>query len=1128
MSSPGGRIEIRVDPDMRGFAGRLGAGLSSAAASAVTGFANALKVGVAGAAIGITAAAVVAANDTLKVGIEYEGQLNTLQAVSQATEAQMRSVSETAKTLGSDLELPATSAADAAAVMTELAKANFSVDEAQQAARGSLQLAAAAQIGAAQAATIQANAINAYGLAATDAGRVSDVLANAANASSAEITDVADALAQASAVAASAGISIEDTASVLGILANNGIKGSDAGTLLKSALLALQSPSKQAQAAMGELGLSAYDAEGNFVGLRAIFEQLQVAQGSMTQQQYEMATSTLFGSDAARLAGIAAKEGGEGFDVMSGAIGRQGAAAEVAAAKARGLGGAIEGFKSQWETIQINLFEKAAPEFEAVVRYASERLPVITQVAGDVIRGLTGPQGFGQIGLSAVNALEVGLIRARGWSLEYGDEIRGGINAVKDYIADVAGDMWEGISDGAQAARPGVESLAGTARDVLGAALQLASRIVEELAANGDTLGESLGRVAEVASEIGQASLPLFNAGMAVAGPVVDAAAGSLVLMAGALDAIGPVLPIVLAGVIGFKVVAGIWGAATAAALAYSAALGRVASATAFATFAMTGSQTAGARAGTAVAALGRALPVVGVAAIAMAAQVQSANQRVDEFAQSLLNGGKAAQQAARDAKEAASSGFGEFIDAMQFGDQTSLGEQMSGLDDEQLFAEAKQRADELYDAMSPLGQAQQDVTKATNDLSLAQQENGVNSAANGQATRALATAKAELERKQRDVEAATESATEALVAQAQQALGAASADLQLRQARLGVQQAQDQYNQTLADGNATAADRTAAEQALEGAYLSAAQAAAAKAIADNAGKSETEQNAAAVQAQLAVLEEMAGAAGGTVPAAITQLIGSLQASAGAGAITSAQMRDLGLSVVGIPNSKFVDVKAPTGPQMEALRALGVRTETLPDGNVRIFADTGPAAAALAGIVRDYQGRTIYMQARISGQAAAGGNYSPGGIGGGRAMGGLIRGPGTWTSDSILTPTSDGEYVLRSAMTARVGVVAMDAMNRGDWATAAARLSQLADRQSLASMAAAAGGRAAVVAGRYAAGGYVNHAGGGSSAPAANVNVAARVFIDGRELRGMVRTEAVAIADERDAAAVRDSRSWRS
>ena len=110
--------------------------------------------------------------------------------------------------------------------------------------------------------TIQSAALNAYSLDAAQAGRVSDVLANAANAAAGEISDFARGLAQASAVAAATGISLEDTAATLGILANNGIKGSDAGTLLKSALLALQSPSKQAAKAMDELGVSAYDASG--------------------------------------------------------------------------------------------------------------------------------------------------------------------------------------------------------------------------------------------------------------------------------------------------------------------------------------------------------------------------------------------------------------------------------------------------------------------------------------------------------------------------------------------------------------------------------------------------------------------------------------------------------------------------------------------------------------------------------------------------------------------------------------------------------------------------------------------------------------------------------------------------
>src|SRR5206468_9651692 len=128
-----------------------------------------------------------------------------------------------------------------------------------------------------------------------------------------------------------------------------------AGTLLKSALLALANPSKPAQKAIEELGLKTYDATGKFVGLESIFQQLRTSSERMTDQQYQQATATVFGSDAVRLAGIAANTTQGQWDAMSAAIGRSGGAAEVAAAKTKGLGGAIEGFKSQLETVAIGL-----------------------------------------------------------------------------------------------------------------------------------------------------------------------------------------------------------------------------------------------------------------------------------------------------------------------------------------------------------------------------------------------------------------------------------------------------------------------------------------------------------------------------------------------------------------------------------------------------------------------------------------------------------------------------------------------------------------------------------------------------------------------------------------------------
>lgn len=385
----GGKIDILVDPDFTGFGGKLQAGLAGA-----TGAASSSGRAIGLAIAGGTAIAAIGFKQVIDLGRTYEQNLNTLQAVSGATADQMARVGQTATALGSDLSLPATSAADAAAAMTELAKGGLSVDQAMTAAKGTLQLAAAAQIDAASAATIQASALNAFGLSADHAGQVADILANTANASAVEITDMAQSLQAGGATAASFGVSIQDTATALGIFGNAGIKGSDAGTLLKSMLLGLVNQSKPAQAALKQLGVDAFDAQGKFVGLPVVFEQLNAAAKRMTPEQYAAATSIAFGSDAARAAAIAAGTSAAEWDKMSAAVGRSGGAADVASAKTKGLSGAIEGFKSQLETVALSIYGKISPALTDFVKQGAEGIPKLAQGAQDLV-GKLAPIGTG-------------------------------------------------------------------------------------------------------------------------------------------------------------------------------------------------------------------------------------------------------------------------------------------------------------------------------------------------------------------------------------------------------------------------------------------------------------------------------------------------------------------------------------------------------------------------------------------------------------------------------------------------------------------------------------------------------------------------------------------------------------
>ncbi|OKX85135.1 phage tail tape measure protein [Corynebacterium glutamicum] len=416
----GGKIDILVSPDVKKFPTEMESGLKGALGTAT-------KIG---SAIGLALGGAATIKSVATLGIEFDKQMNTMSAVSQASAEQLAAVERKARDLGKSSDLTATSASDAAAAMTELVKGGFSVEESMSAAKGTLQLASAAQIEAAEAATIQSQALQSFGLDASYAATASDVLAGAANASSAEIGGIAQGLQQSGAVANQFGLTLEDNATALAMFANAGIQGSDAGTLLKSALLALTDQGKPAQAAIEELGLSVYDAQGKFVGMETLFEELALAQSKMTDEQYQAATATLFGSDAMRLAGIAAEQGADGWRTTYAAVTRAGQASEVAAAQAQGLPGVLEAIENQAEDTGIavydafsglalqggqglvSLIETAAPKLEAgaqaIAGGLEAAIPTVERVVDVVATGISDISGsvsvLGGAGLTTIRA----------------------------------------------------------------------------------------------------------------------------------------------------------------------------------------------------------------------------------------------------------------------------------------------------------------------------------------------------------------------------------------------------------------------------------------------------------------------------------------------------------------------------------------------------------------------------------------------------------------------------------------------------------------------------------------------------------------------------------------------------
>lgn len=357
---------VRVRADTKGFQSEAHAGIMG----------SILKVGAAaGAALGGLAIGKALFTDPIKQAGNFEQSLNVLQATSHATDARMKELSAAAMKLGNDTKLPAVSASDAANAMLELAKGGFSAKESMEGARGVLLLSTAAQIDGAHAATLVADSLHAFGLQAKDAGIVVNDFAGAANTSTATMDEVGQALQQSGQAFHTLGIPIGDATTAIAAMANAGIKGSDAGTSLKTMLQRLNPVTVQAKAAMKSMGVETFDSQGKFVGMRSVIEQMSPKLKAMSQEQRQAALNTIFGSDASRAAGIILGQTTAQWDRQHAAVTKAGQAQALADAQTKGFKGAMAALRSTIETVQLQIGMKLIPVLTTLAQWLTGQIP---------------------------------------------------------------------------------------------------------------------------------------------------------------------------------------------------------------------------------------------------------------------------------------------------------------------------------------------------------------------------------------------------------------------------------------------------------------------------------------------------------------------------------------------------------------------------------------------------------------------------------------------------------------------------------------------------------------------------------------------------------------------------------
>lgn len=409
-----GRIDIDTsgaDRALTGVAAKQGAvtrgSAASSAALRTTGFALA----------GVGVAAVAGFGIAVKTAASFEKGISAVAAVSGATEAQLELIRKKALQLGADTTF---SAGEAAGAMEELVKAGLTVDEVLNgAADATVALAAAGEIDLPQAATIAANAMNQFNLAAGDMAHVADLIAGAANASAIDVSDFGLSMQQAGATANLVGLSFDDLAVAIAAMGNAGIRGSDAGTSLKTFLANLQPTTEKQIGLMTELGLVTEDggnkfftAAGKVKPMAEIAGVLAEALEGQTEQQKALTLETIFGSDAIRAAAIIANTGKKGFEDLAGAMGKV-TAEEVAAKRLDNFSGSMEQLKGSLETLLIQIGTPFLGALRAIVDGLTSFLNLLSGVPEPIQRMVAfivlGSSAL--IGLLGVMILVVNFIR---------------------------------------------------------------------------------------------------------------------------------------------------------------------------------------------------------------------------------------------------------------------------------------------------------------------------------------------------------------------------------------------------------------------------------------------------------------------------------------------------------------------------------------------------------------------------------------------------------------------------------------------------------------------------------------------------------------------------------------------
>ncbi|MGL5507636.1 MAG: phage tail tape measure protein [Paraclostridium sp.] len=325
---------------------------------------------------------------SVKTAADFEGSMLQVAATMGMTADEVKGGSEqfeklekAAKDMGATTQFSATESAEA---LNYMALAGYDVDTAISTLPKVLDLAAAGGMGLAEASDMVTDGLSALGLEAKDADRFVDVLAKTSQKSNTSVSQLGEGLLTVGGTAKILSGGVEEASTAIGILSDNGIKGSEAGTALRNVILSLSSPTDKAAKALKNLGVEAFDSEGNMRPLNETFKDLDGELSKLSDQEKTQVLSEIFNKVDLKSVNALLANSGERFDELSGYINdADGAASDMAETMNSGLNGQLTLLKSSLEGAAISIGEALIPVVEKMVEWIQKAVDWFNNLDGD-------------------------------------------------------------------------------------------------------------------------------------------------------------------------------------------------------------------------------------------------------------------------------------------------------------------------------------------------------------------------------------------------------------------------------------------------------------------------------------------------------------------------------------------------------------------------------------------------------------------------------------------------------------------------------------------------------------------------------------------------------------------------